>query len=136
LKEDEKQVLEQLLELFKETLLEYFRDRGEQILSMISITGQKKVRIALRGIWKRYEPVERGPKYFTEVLDKIIRHAEGEERLREYGVLELIWDRGEPYIVMDAEKVKLLIREARRGRAEAKKAVKKNLGTKTDPYGR
>ncbi len=99
------------VEIFVEVLRRYLRDRGHIVLSMAGAAGQRKLRMALRGLWRRYEAGSTSYYWFMDVVEALKRCRECLERLREYGVEEFIEMEGEPYMVVDVEKLRRLWRE-------------------------
>jgi hypothetical protein len=89
-------------------LCRYLRDRGEMVLGMAEATGQKKLLISLYGLWRRHEAEETGYLRFMHIVEEIIGNEEYMRQLREYGIEEFKEVDGEPYMVIDVEKLRRL----------------------------
>ena len=88
---------------FLAALKEYLRDRGHMLFSMSS--GQTIVRLALRGLWRRHD-TSTGYFRFMDAVREIRRNPEALERLREYGVLRFEVFEGEPYVIIDLQRLR------------------------------
>ncbi len=67
--------------------------------------GQDKLLIALRGLWRRYESGELGYTMLIEAYEEAKRRGVSRE-LREAGVLSFTSYEGEPYLLVDVNKLK------------------------------
>ena len=96
------------LEAFLLTLCRYLRDRGSMVIGMAEATGQRKLLMSLYGLWRRHEAEETGYLRFMHIVEELLSDREKLERLREYGVEEFKEIDGEPYMVVDVERLKKL----------------------------
>ncbi len=86
-------------EAFLRALCLYLADRGESLLSLTGITGQKRVRIHLRGLWRRHEAEETG---YPRLADTIESMTDRDlQELRSIGVEEIEGDE----IIVDVERL-------------------------------
>ncbi len=98
----------ELVEVFMKTLRKYLEKHGKKIASMIKATGQKKIKIALRGLFWFYEAeIPEYPK-LTMLVEEIMRRPELLEALEKNG-FKIITYENEYYIEAPAEKVLRLI---------------------------
>ena len=97
-------------QVFLRVYREYLADRGELVLSIAEEAGQEKLRIALRGLWRRYQPGPGEPPLFQDIVEAVKNSPEEMEELRRHGILEITVYEGEPYIVVDVEKTRRLLR--------------------------
>ncbi len=91
------------------SLCRYLRDRGRMVLSLAE--GQKTLRMALRGLWRRYEAGELGYTYLVEAYNELLERGSLPPELAEAGIIELIEYEGEPYLLVDPEKLARFYRE-------------------------
>jgi hypothetical protein len=96
------------VEIFIEVLRRYLHDRGHIVLSMAEASGQRVLKMALRGLWRRYEAGSTKYYWFMDVVEELRRCSECLERLKEYGVLEFTEVDGEPYMLVDVVKLRRL----------------------------
>ncbi|MET1101262.1 MAG: hypothetical protein ABWW69_02120 [Pyrodictiaceae archaeon] len=99
------------VEAFTKALRAYLRDRGHILYSIAEASRQKRLRVALRGLWRRHKAEETGYEKFMDVVEEIKNCRECLERLVEIGVEGIEEYEGEPYIIVDLEKLKRLTRE-------------------------
>ncbi len=100
--------------IFMDVFKRYMRDRGHMILSMAQTAGQKKLRISLRGLWRRYEAGSTEYYWFMDVVNAIRSCNECLGKLREEaGILGFWEEEGEPYIIVDVSKLKRLYENMR-----------------------
>lgn len=97
--------------IFVDVLHRYLCDRGHIVLSMARTAGQRVLKMALRGLWRRYEAGSTSYFWFMDVVDAIRRCPDCVSRLRQYGVREFLEVEGEPYIIVEVEALERLIRE-------------------------
>ena len=86
-------------------LCRYLADRGDMILSMAWTTGQKTLKIALYGLWRRHEAEETGYLQFMDIVEELGECSECLEKLKEIGILEFTTIGNEPYIVVDVDRL-------------------------------
>jgi len=99
-----------LSEYFVETFKRYLRKHGIRILAIAKLTGQKKVKIGLKGLYRYY--VEYSPNYpKLEQLVKAIISSEKEKSLLDKIGLKLVRMNDELYIELSVNKLEELIRE-------------------------
>ena len=96
------------IEAFLRTLCRYLRDRGEMVLGMARAAGQRKLLISLYGLWRRHEAEETGYLKFMDIVSEILECEECLERLREVGIEEFKELDGEPYMIVDVDKISRL----------------------------
>jgi len=101
---------EELIEVFVKTLRKYLEKHGEKIVSMTKATGQKKIKIALRGLFWFYEAdIPEYPK-LTMLVEEIMRRRKLLEILEQRG-FKIITYENEYYIEAPVEKILELISE-------------------------
>ena len=91
---------------FLAALREYLRDRGHMLFSMSS--GQSIVRLALRGLWRRHD-TSTGYLRFMDAVRELRRNPDAMEKLREYGVIRFEVFEGEPYVLVDLQKLRKML---------------------------
>ncbi|ABM80340.1 hypothetical protein Hbut_0478 [Hyperthermus butylicus DSM 5456] len=96
------------VEAFLLTLCRYLRDRGEMVLGMARAAGQEKLLVSLYGLWRRHEAEETGFLKFMDIVSEILNCEDCLERLKEIGIEEFRELDGEPYMVIDIDKVSRL----------------------------
>ncbi len=96
------------VEIFVEVLKRYLCDRGKMVLSMADAAGQRVLKMALRGLWRRYEAGSTSYYWFMDVVEAIMDCKECLERLKSYGIREFLEIEGEPYMIVDVAKLKEL----------------------------
>jgi hypothetical protein len=89
-------------------LCRYLRDRGGMVLGMAEATGQRKLLMSLYGLWRRHEAEETGYLRFMHIVEEIIGDRRYLEELKRYGIEEFREVDGEPYMVVDVEKLRRL----------------------------
>jgi len=99
---------EELIEIFMRTLRRYLEKHGEKIASMTKATGQKRIKIALRGLFWFYEAdIPEYPK-LTMLIEEILRKPKLLKILEQKG-FKIITYENEYYIEAPVEKVLELI---------------------------
>jgi len=86
-------------EAFLRALCLYLAERGTSLLSLTGITGQKTVKIHMRGLWRRHEAEETGYLYLEDAVKMMTK--EDIERLRRLGIVRI----GKEEIEVDVEKL-------------------------------
>ncbi len=99
------------VEIFLEVLRRYLRDRGRMVLSMARTAGQRRLKMALRGLWRRYEAGSTSYFWFMDVVEAVKSCRGCLERLKAYGVLEFTREDDEEYMVVDVERLWRLLEE-------------------------
>lgn len=87
-------------------LCKYLSERGSMVLGMAEATGQKKMLMSLYGLWRRHEAEETGYLRFMHIVEEIVGNSRYMDELRKYGVEEFREVDGEPYMVVDVDKLK------------------------------
>ncbi len=95
---------EELVKTLIETLRKYLEKQGEKIVSMTKATGQKRIKIALRGLFWFYEGLI--PKYpkLTMLVEEILRKNKLLKMLEKEGFKIIVYE-GEYYIEASVEKI-------------------------------
>ena len=99
------QEAEDPIPIFIEVLKRYLRDRGRMVLTMAKTAGQKRLRMALRGLWRRYEAGSTTYYWFTDVVEAVKKCPRCLNELRRYGILGFEKEGEEEYVVVDVEKL-------------------------------
>ncbi|MET1128359.1 MAG: hypothetical protein ABWW70_03480 [Thermoproteota archaeon] len=107
------------VEAFMRALCRYLRERGHMLFSMASSAGQKQVKIALLGLWRRHDADLTGYPRFMDVVDAVRSCGECMEKLRESGVDGFTEYEGELYVVVDVERLRKTLVECDRSTATA-----------------
>ena len=95
---------EELIEIFMKTLHRYLEKHGEKIASMTKATGQKRIKIALRGLFWFYEAdIPEYPK-LTMLIEEILREPKLLKMLEQKG-FKIITYENEYYIEASVEKI-------------------------------
>jgi len=100
------------VEAFELVFCRYLLDRGNMVLSMTRATGQKTVKIALYGLWRRHEAEETGYLQFTDIVEEL--KGCGDEcfrKLEKIGIIEFTNIDNEPYVIVDVNKLDEFVRE-------------------------
>ncbi|GEM_PF-2897933 len=96
--------------IFKTILCKYIRDRGHIIFSMVDVTRQDKLKIALLGLWRRHKSSETGYEKFNHVLEEILSSPKLLQELRKLGIIEVHMNVDEPYILVEVSRLKEVCR--------------------------
>ncbi len=91
------------VQAFLAALREYLRDRGHMLFSMSS--GQSIVRLSLRGLWRRHD-TSTGYLRFMDAVRELKRDPEAMARLREFGIIRFDVFEGEPYVIIDLQRLR------------------------------
>ena len=97
-----------LSEHFMETFRKYLKKHGKRILSIAELTGQKKVKIGLKGLYWYYE--EYSPDYpkLEHLVKAIIRSREEMSRLNSLGI-KFVKMNNELYVELSVDKLKEIV---------------------------
>lgn len=94
-------------ELFTKALRRYLRARCPEILGYARITGQRSVKISLRGLYSAYSPGERYPR----LSDALRAALEDRPGFLEGLSLDLVEEGGESYLTVSVERLSKLCEE-------------------------
>ncbi len=75
------------LEILIRVLKKYLEKRGEQIISLSKASGQSKIKISFRGLYKNMGSVESKYDRFEKIIREIISDGKQLEKLREKGIV-------------------------------------------------
>ena len=95
------------VELIKRTIRSYLEERCRDLLSYISISMQKRVRIALRAMYRFYRSAEQYPRFIDALREALSRDP---DLLKRIGFEIEILD-SEEHLVIDSEEFEKLCRE-------------------------
>ncbi len=108
-----KKLREELIEFLFRTLHKYLEKQGRKIVSMTKATGQRSVKIALRGLFWFYESnIPEYPK-LTHLVEEILNNSALKEKLESLGFKIIIYD-GEYYIETSVKKIMEFMEEENR----------------------
>ncbi len=98
------------VEAFMRALCRYLRDRGHIVLPMVEASGQKRLRVALVGLYRRHDAEETGYLRFEHVLAALEECGEPclERLRREAGLEGFTAEKGETYAVFNVEALRRL----------------------------
>ncbi|BES82541.1 hypothetical protein [Pyrodictium abyssi] len=99
------------VEAFKLVFCRYLLDRGDMVLSMARTTGQKTLKIALYGLWRRHEAEETGYLQFMDIVEELKDCDECLRKLEEIGIIEFANVDNEPYVIVDVNKLDKFMKE-------------------------
>lgn len=99
------------VEAFKLVLCRYLIDRGDMLFSMARATGQKTLKVALYGLWRRHEAEETGYLQFMDIVKELIECNSCLEKLKEVGVLGFVEIGRDPYMVVNVNKLRSFFEE-------------------------
>lgn len=100
-----------LAEYFIETLKKYLKRQGEKILTMVKITNQKRVKIALRGLYWFYEEPSTEYSKLDDLVNKILKDQRELLKLKREGIEFIIYD-NKQYVNVDVNTLKKLMKNS------------------------
>ena len=97
------------VELIKRTIRSYLEERCRDLLSYISISMQKRVRIALRAMYRFYRSTEQYPRLIDALREALSRDPDLLNRIG----FEIVSEESEEFLVASSDVIKRLCEERR-----------------------